>query len=40
MTEIFGPLVNAFSQALRPVGDVFERMLHAIDAIDDEDDRR
>ncbi|MFG6194194.1 hypothetical protein [Nonomuraea sp. JJY05] len=31
MTEIFGPLVNAFAQALRPVSDAFERVLHTFD---------
>ncbi|MGN9837737.1 hypothetical protein ACTMTI_06425 [Nonomuraea sp. H19] len=35
MTEIFGPLVNAFSQALRPVSDAFERVLHSLDEDDD-----
>ncbi|SDL11856.1 hypothetical protein [Nonomuraea jiangxiensis] len=35
VTEIFTPLVNAFSQALRPVGDAFERVLHAFDDDDD-----
>ncbi|MGP3916503.1 hypothetical protein [Nonomuraea sp. 10N515B] len=35
MTEIFGPLVNAFSEALRPVSDAFERVLHALDEDDD-----
>ncbi|TMR89780.1 hypothetical protein [Nonomuraea basaltis] len=35
MTEIFGPLVNAFSQALRPVSDAFERVLHTLDGDDD-----
>ncbi|WP_148438269.1 hypothetical protein [Nonomuraea sp. PA05] len=33
--EIFGPLVNAFSHALRPVSDAFERALRMLD---DEDD--
>ncbi|MER7363390.1 hypothetical protein ACI2LC_05580 [Nonomuraea wenchangensis] len=36
VSEIIGPLVNAFSQALRPVSDAFERVLSA--AFDDEDD--
>ncbi|GAA3249141.1 hypothetical protein [Nonomuraea helvata] len=34
MTEIFGPLVNAFAQALRPVSDAFERVLHTFDEDD------
>ncbi|MCF6469270.1 hypothetical protein FAF44_12830 [Nonomuraea sp. MG754425] len=33
--EIFGPLVNAFSEALRPIGDAFERALRALDEEDD-----
>ncbi|MEU6792549.1 hypothetical protein ABZ907_12680 [Nonomuraea wenchangensis] len=37
VSEIVGPLVNAFAQALRPVGDAFERVLNA--AFDDEDDQ-
>jgi hypothetical protein len=31
VTEIFGPLANAFAQALRPVSDAFERVLHVLD---------
>ncbi|NBE95064.1 hypothetical protein FE391_45880 [Nonomuraea sp. KC401] len=29
--EIFGPLVNAFTEVLRPVGDAFERVLQSFD---------
>jgi hypothetical protein len=35
VTEIFGPLANAFAQALRPVSDAFERVLHVLDGDDD-----
>lgn len=37
VTEIFGPLVNAFSQALRPVSDAFERVLQTFDGDDERD---
>ncbi|GAA3122355.1 hypothetical protein ACFFR3_35785 [Nonomuraea salmonea] len=29
--EIFGPLVNAFTTALRPLGDAFERVLTSLE---------
>ncbi|WP_043619672.1 hypothetical protein [Nonomuraea candida] len=35
VSEIFGPLVNAFSQALRPIGDAFERVLRTLEEDDD-----
>ncbi|MFG2071897.1 hypothetical protein SAMN05421874_13846 [Nonomuraea maritima] len=35
VSEIFGPLVNAFSQVLRPVGDAVERVLESFDRDDD-----
>ncbi|MEV4167751.1 hypothetical protein [Nonomuraea sp. NPDC049709] len=38
MTEIFGPLVNAFSQALRPVSDAFDRVLSSMEERDDHRD--
>ncbi|MEV4290151.1 hypothetical protein AB0K40_31975 [Nonomuraea bangladeshensis] len=40
VSEIIGPLVNAFSQALRPVSDAFERALTAAfdDGHDEDDD--
>ncbi|MEU6713725.1 hypothetical protein ABZ897_19785 [Nonomuraea sp. NPDC046802] len=31
VTEIFSPLANAFAQALQPVSDAFERVLHAFE---------
>ncbi|MEV0160311.1 hypothetical protein ACGFJC_28265 [Nonomuraea fuscirosea] len=34
VSEIFGPLVNAFSQALRPVGDALERVLNSLEEPD------
>ncbi|MBF8191437.1 hypothetical protein ITP53_38220 [Nonomuraea sp. K274] len=34
VTQIFGPLLNAFTQALRPVSDTFERVLDALDPDD------
>ncbi|GAA3685191.1 hypothetical protein GCM10022224_057400 [Nonomuraea antimicrobica] len=37
VSEIFGPLVNAFSQALRPLSDAFERVL---DSLEDPDGPR
>ncbi|QYC37857.1 hypothetical protein Nocox_01115 [Nonomuraea coxensis DSM 45129] len=38
VSEILGPLVNAFSQVLRPVSDALERALQAAFDDDDEDD--
>ncbi|MFB4283841.1 MULTISPECIES: hypothetical protein [unclassified Nonomuraea] len=38
MTEIFGPLVNAFSQALRPVSDAFDRVMSSMEERDDHRD--
>ncbi|MFC5822339.1 hypothetical protein [Nonomuraea insulae] len=35
VSEIFGPLVNAFSHALRPVGDALERVLSSLEGDDD-----
>ena len=31
VSEIFGPLVNAVTQALRPIGDAFERVLTSLE---------
>ncbi|MGW0807224.1 hypothetical protein [Nonomuraea sp. NPDC002799] len=30
VTEIFGPLANAFAQVLRPLSDAFERVLNTL----------